>query len=72
MSQNEKILNYIKKHGSIDQRRAALELDILRLAARISDLRGLGVPIISETKYRLNEAGKVVSKWAEYRIAPMA
>jgi hypothetical protein len=72
MTQNEKILNYIKNHGSIDQRRATLELDILRLAARISDLRGLGVPIISETKYRLDEAGKVVSKWAEYRIAPRA
>lgn len=72
MSQNDKVLAYMREHGSIDQRRAALELDILRLAARISDLRGLGVPIISETKYRLDGAGKVVSKWAEYRIAPRA
>lgn len=72
MSQNDKVLAYMREHGSIDQLRAANDLRIMRLAARISDLRGLGVPIISETKYRRDDAGKVVSKWAEYRIAPRA
>ena len=68
MTQNEMVLNYIKKHGSIDQRRATLDLDIMRLGARIYDLKALGVPVVKVTRYRLDANGKVARKWAEYSL----
>lgn len=68
MTQNEMVLDYIKKHGSIDQRRATIDLDIMRLGARIYDLKALGVPVVKVTRYRLDAEGKVARKWAEYRL----
>lgn len=69
MKQNEQILTYMRENGSIDQRRAAKHLGIFRLSARIYDLKELGVAISTETKYRYDESGKVVKKWAEYRLS---
>ena len=47
-SQNERILKYMNDHGSITQYEAMMELGVMRLASRISDLRRLGYPIVSD------------------------
>ena len=47
-TQNERILAYLDKFGSITQFDALRDLGIMRLASRISDLRRLGYPIVSE------------------------
>lgn len=54
-SQNDRILAYINKHGSITQRDAD-KIGVMRLASRICDLRRLGYEIITKrekvkTKY---------------------
>jgi hypothetical protein len=45
MTQNEEVLEYLKKHKAITQLEALRELGIMRLASRISDLRKEGEPI---------------------------
>ena len=47
-TQNERIIDYMNRFGSITQAEALLDLGVARLASRISDLRSLGVPIESE------------------------
>ena len=42
MSQKEAIINYIKRNGSITSRDAMIVLGVMRLAARISDLKDDG------------------------------
>lgn len=68
-TQNERIISYINQFGSITQIEALKDLGVMRLASRISDLRSLGYPIVSENvpvrnrygekchikRYRLNE-----------------
>lgn len=49
MTQCERILRHINDYGGITSLEAVNEYGILRLAARISDLRKLGYPIESET-----------------------
>lgn len=66
--QTEKVLEYIKQHGSIDQWRAMRDLRIMRLGARIWDLKAQGVPIKTVGISKLNEAGEHVH-WAEYSLA---
>lgn len=46
-TQNERIIAYIKEHGSITQLDALRDLGVMRLALRISDLKRLGYPIVS-------------------------
>lgn len=46
-TQNERILDYIEKHGGITPLDAMNEFGCMRLASRISDLKKLGYPIIS-------------------------
>ena len=41
-TQNTRLLNYLKQHGSIDPLRAWNILGIYRLASRINDLRKMG------------------------------
>ena len=45
MTQTERVIEYMKQHGNITQFEALGELGILRLASRISDLRGEGYDI---------------------------
>ena len=47
-SQNEMILDYIKRFGSITPLEAMRDLGIYRLASRISDMRRLGLPVVAE------------------------
>ena len=46
-TQNERILDYIHRFGSINQAEAYQDLGVARLASRISDLRSMGYPIAS-------------------------
>lgn len=46
-SQNERIIDYIERFGSITQLEALRDLGIMRLASRCSDLKKLGYPIVS-------------------------
>lgn len=47
-TQNERIIDYINKFGSITQIQALADLGVMRLASRISDLKSLGYPVESE------------------------
>ena len=47
-TQNQRILDYIDRHGCITPLDAMLDLGIMRLASRVSDLKRLGYPIVSE------------------------
>lgn len=66
-SQNEKILAYMMEHGSIDPMRAMNDLRIMRLGARIWDLKAAGIPIIREIKTNATADGGR-TRWAEYRL----
>lgn len=47
-TQNERIIQYIETFGSITQLEAIVDLGVMRLASRVSDLRRKGYNIISE------------------------
>ena len=57
-TQNEKIIDYMNRFGSITQYEALADLGIMRLASRISDLRRLGYPIVSEFEEVNNRLGE--------------
>lgn len=63
--QKQQVLDYIKANGSIDQWRAMTDLRIMRLGARIWDLKADGVPI--KTEMRASEDGS--THYAVYSIA---
>lgn len=65
MTQSEKIINYMKTHGSITARQA-YHMGIMRLASRISDLKREGHKITSETIKVKNRDGSssYVSKYS--------
>ena len=56
--QNDRIIDYMERFGSITQLEALQDLGVLRLASRISDLRSLGVPIESEMVEVKNRYGE--------------
>lgn len=64
MKQTDQVLEYLQKNGSIDQLRAFKDLGIMRLGARIWDLRNAGVAVAGETKTNPT-TGK---HWTEYRL----
>lgn len=49
MTQDERVLAYIREHGSITQIEALRELGVMRLASRVSDLRKQGYRITGKT-----------------------
>ena len=57
-TQNERILDYIDKFGSITQYEALMDLGVMRLASRISDLKRLGYPVESEMVAVVNRYGE--------------
>lgn len=63
--QTEIVLDYMQKNGSIDAWTAIHDLNILRLGARIYDLRKLGYQIKTTMIYRKNSNG-VMKRWALY------
>ena len=66
-TQNERILDYIRKHGSITQEEASNKLGVKRLASRVSDLKSLGYPITSELVVVQNRFGEKC-RVAKYRM----
>ena len=58
MTQNERILAYLKKHGEITQLDAIEFLGVMRLASRVSDLRKKGYPIESKMVSVRNRYGE--------------
>ena len=68
MTHEQKILEYMKKHGSITPLEAVSKLGCLRLSARIADLRAQGVEIVSEMVSVKNRFGKTCHV-ARYSLA---
>jgi hypothetical protein len=62
-SQSKQILRYLETHDGISQRTATLELDCIRLGARIFDLREQGYDIITVMK-----EGKNKSRYGYYKL----
>lgn len=58
ITQNERILQYIREFGSITQLDALQDLGVMRLASRVSDLRRQGVKIVSKTEAVKNRYGE--------------
>lgn len=56
-TQQAKILEYCKTHGSITARDAYVELDINSPRKRISELRHSGFNVDTVTEYRTNSYG---------------
>lgn len=57
-TQSDKILDYMERFGSITQYDALMDLGVMRLASRISDLKKQGVPIKSEMETVQNRFGE--------------
>ena len=66
MKQVEMVLNYIDDFGSITPLEAMRDLGIMRLAARIADLRRSGIRIVKDMVSETNRYGKQVH-FARYR-----
>ena len=66
-TQCEKILEYMRRYGSITTLDAMLDLSIMRLASRIHDLKVQGYKISSETVTAKNRHGEPVS-FKKYKL----
>ena len=66
MTQTEKILDYMERNGSITQLEA-MELGVMRLGARIWDIKESGIGIITETVTGKNRDGEP-TRYARYRL----
>jgi len=60
-NQRQKILNYIKKWGSITSYQAYMDLGITQLATRISELKEEGYTFTHEWVTKKNRDGAIVS-----------
>ena len=58
MTQNDRVLQYIREFGSITQLEALQDLGVMRLASRVSDLRRQGFKIVSKTEAVKNRYGE--------------
>ena len=67
MTQCERIVRHITDYGSITSLEAMTEYGIMRLASRVSDLKKLGYPIVSERETSKNRYGESVS-YVRYRM----
>lgn len=68
-TQTQRVLDYIREFGSITAIEAVRDLGVMRLAARISDLKKDGVDIISEQQAVRNRFGETcyVARYSERR-----
>ena len=69
VNQEAKVLQHMETRGRISQWIATQDYHILRLGARIWDLKQKGYPIRSEMVYHTDEDGNR-TKWKEYWLAP--
>jgi len=66
-TQNDRILNHLMNHGSINPKDAMEQYGIMRLGARIYDLKKQGYDIITENVKAKNRFGEPVH-YAAYRL----
>ena len=66
-TQNDMVLDYLKKYKSITQMEATNDLGITRLASRIADLKTAGVAIVSEFEHGKNRFGRP-TRYKRYRL----
>lgn len=57
MTQCEKIIDYMERFGSITPLDAFVDLGVMRLSARIYDIRNSGTPVRGEIESRTNRFG---------------
>lgn len=67
MTQQDKVLKYLRLYGSITPSEAYASFGCMRLAARIHDLREEGHAITSETAQGINRYGEPVT-FTRYRL----
>lgn len=67
MTQNEMVLEYMKTFGSITPAEAYEQLGIMRLPARVHELRKAGYNIVTERVSKRKWYGKIVT-FARYRL----
>lgn len=67
MTQCERVLKYMQDFGSINPLQAIVDLGVMRLAARVSDLKECGYPISRKMVAAKNRYGETVC-FAEYRL----
>lgn len=67
MTQCERILQYMEDFGSINPMQAMQDLGVMRLAARVADLKKAGHKISRRTVTGKNRYGASVI-YAEYRL----
>lgn len=56
--QCQRVLDYMRKHGSITQREASIYLSVERLPSRIHEIKKMGHPVRSERVTVLNQFGE--------------
>ena len=68
-TQTQRVLDYIREFGSLTAIEAVRDLGVMRLAARISDLKKDGVDIICEQQAVRNRFGETcyVARYSERR-----
>lgn len=71
MTQNEKILNHMKRYGEITPLDAIREYGCMRLTSRIGELKQQGVPIRTRMVKVNNRSGEPV-RVAAYSLAEEA
>lgn len=67
MTQNEKVLDYMQRFGSITQLEALSDLGIMRLASRINDLKKQGYCVKKEMVKSKNRFGENI-QFARYSL----
>ena len=60
MTQKERVKKYMEDFGSITQMDAFRDLGIMRLSARIWDLRADGIGVFAKTEKARNRYGEIV------------
>ena len=68
MTRCDRVLRHMKDYGSITSLEAMIEYGIMRLASRISDLKGQGYAIVSERITGKNRYDEPTS-YSVYRLA---
>lgn len=67
-TQTQRVLDYMHDFGSITSLEAIVDLGVHRLASRVSELKKMGYPIVSEyvpVKNRYGEPCHVKRYWVE-------
>lgn len=67
MTQSERILRHLQDYGEIDPMEAIKQYGIMRLGARIWDLKHKGYPIRTQIRTGKNRYGEE-THWAVYRL----